>query len=230
MLKVAIWPSFLNKSLFEIKEDDGAWTLLLTKESHEHLQDRGSIWSQRIAAAKATQLVTLAQAVFESPYPDNRLILDGVSATLRLRSEVGEIKHTFREPLPGSNESAFMAQLLALAESSIPEKECQDYLELLAPYFFDRSPIKEFAEDGYRLKIIGHLTSSDLEALQVKLQGLKEYEAPVLDMSNFMGTGRGLDPCFLAIRELRGLRIWVNAQAQNYLLEIGFDHPHITLV
>jgi hypothetical protein len=230
MLKVAIWPSFINKSLFELKYDSGAWNLLVTKESFGvgDFKDPGNIWiSHHLAAGVAEQLIVQSKEIIDHPKSDLRVILDGVSVKLTLKEGKEEFQNKFSSPLPHSKEQHFIFDLIELTKTSISNTECHNYLELLEQYFFDVSPIKELNHTNYRLKLIGGLSINDKDDLKAKFSLLSTKKNPTVDMTNFLTTGRALDECFLDIQKIEGLTVLVNNQARFYLSEIGFDSTKI---
>lgn len=230
MLKISIWPSFINKSLFELKNDTGIWTLLITKEAfgEGEFKDSGNIWTNNeLDAVLAEQLISNCKEIIINPESDLRVISDGIQVNLRLIEDNVELSGEFRTPIPGSKEQLFVFDLIELTKSSIEDIECLDYLELIEQYFFEVSPIKEFDDANYRLKIVGGLSISDKSELQSKFRTLVKKKNPIIDMSNFFSSARALDECFLAIEDTNGLTVIANKHARSYLWEIGFDSKKI---
>ena len=232
MLKVAIWPSFTNKSLLEIKRDAGKWTLLVTKQSYGEgdFNDPGGIWIKNdLDTQLSEKLISKSKEIIIDPQSDLRVILDGVSVVLTLKQDNEEIKSEFRSPVPESKEQQFVYDLIELVKTNINDIECLDYIELLEQYFFEVSPIKEFNETQYRLKLVGGLSINDKSELELKFKTLRSRQNPVIDMTNFFSIGRALDECFLDIQKLKGLTVLANKYAHLYLTEIGFDSRKIKL-
>ena len=145
MLKVIIWPSFINKSLFEIKKEGEQWILLVTKESHEYNQDPGKIWiNTQLDSVKAMDIISKVDKIIENPESDLRVISDGVSVELRLKIDDIETRGKFRTPTPGSKEQKFISELMELTKTAINDIEFHDYMESLKTYFFDLPSVKNF--------------------------------------------------------------------------------------
>lgn len=230
MLKVAIWPSHINKSLFELKEHNDEWTLLFTKESCDFLKDTGKIWTKKqLDSVVAKEILSKAKEIIIDPISDLRIILGGVSVSLRLKTNNEEIANEFRSPIPGSKEQHFMCDLIGLVKRNIDDLELQNYIELLEQSFFDVSPIKEIDKKPYRIKLIGGLTIYNKEELVSKFETLMHKKNPILDMTNFHATGRALDECFIAIEKVEGLTVLANESAFSYLKEIGFDSSKVSI-
>ncbi len=230
MLKIAIWPSHINASLFEIKEDKGDWTLLFTKEAYSHFKDSGNIWiKKQLDSVAAKKIVSKAREIVIDPQSDSRVILDGVSVNLRLKIDNKESSAEFRSPISGSKEQDFMCDLIGLVKRNIETLESQNYIELLEQYFFDVSPIKEINKNPYRIKLIGGLTISDKEELTSKFETLLSKKNPILDMTNLISIGRVLNECFIAIEKVEGLTVLANESAFSYLKEIDFDSSKVSI-
>ncbi|MFK7746859.1 MAG: hypothetical protein AB8B65_00575 [Kordia sp.] len=224
MLKVTIWPAHINKSLFELKEDTGEWTLLVTKESCSHFKDAGNVWTQKqIDPITSKQIVSKAKKVVIDPTSDERIILGGVSVRIKLKIDAKETSTEFRSPISKSKEQCFMRDLIGLVKRNMDDLELQNYIELLEQHFFNSSPIKVIDKKPYQIKLIGGLTISDKEELMSKFETLQSKKNPILDMTNFYTTGRILNVCFKAIENVEGLTVLANKNAFSYLKEIGFD-------
>lgn len=137
MLKVEIWPSFLNRSSFELKYLEAGWELFLAKDSFEEHNDTGQIWhAAEIVPELPTKIIALAQSVIEQPSPPNHG-LDGVSVELRLNQGDGEQRGKFWSPSLQTPECEFMAMLFDLARENISDLKCGSYLDQLGTYFFE---------------------------------------------------------------------------------------------
>ena len=106
VLKAEIWPAFINRCLFELKQDGGQWTMIFVKDAQEELGDQGGIWHRGLAHSPRLEgFFDLAEEIVRAPTEDKRLILDGVSVSLRLG---GKQKVKFRCPLHKSGIKAIM--------------------------------------------------------------------------------------------------------------------------
>jgi hypothetical protein len=230
MLKVDIWPAFLNQCLFELKEDQGNWTFILAKDGRKEMHDPGAIWHRELEASGAAEsIIGLAKGIIETPTPDERIILDGVSVRFSLHENGSEREHTFRCPFQGSPELQMIRELVDLAIAEIDDPDLHDYLELLEGYFFEDVSIRKFPGDPFRLKLTGSLTSDDMKELKQCFKDLKTAPNPMLDMSNFERLGRILDPLFRDLSKTPGLLVYANAHARSYLIAMGFDPARIHL-
>lgn len=224
MLKVEIWPAFLNKCLFEIKEVESGYRLFLTKDAVSELKDKGKIWIENIPEGKdAEKALEMAVQILTHPTPDNRILLDGVSASVTL----GEMKGKFRSPAEGTPEQAFVAQLFSLARISITDPDCHDYLELLGQYFFEVCPIVAFPEKPYRLKIYGGVSTDFEDILIREAETLKSQPMGILDLSNFHSIGRKMDPIIRGMLECENIAVYANKWAGLYLEELGCESNRI---
>lgn len=225
MLKVIIWPSFINRCTFEIKESDKGWTFILAKDAYEHYEDKGNIWfSGNPDEEKTAEIIHLATSIINNPTPEpKRLLLDGVQVEILLRENEQEQKYQYVSPPLGTPELEIVEKLIKLAENEFTSSEAINYLELLEPYFYPVKFVKEFHENPFRLKVYGQLTVWEKDILNEKFAELKKKNKAILDMSNFLWLGRLLDECFLSLKDMEGLTIWVNRNAAMYLEELGFD-------
>ena len=219
MIKLEIWPSFINKSLFELKNRDSKWELIVFKDSFEFLNDKGYIWkASNIDSLIVEEIIKLSKEIIDNP-PENVLGIDGVSSKLLFEDKV--IK--FWSPKKNTKELELVSLFFELIDKNISEANCIDYMDLLSQYFFDIIPIKEFDEEIYRLKVFGGLTIRDLEILSKKIENLKTKDLGILDMTNFLTTGSILNQCFWEIKDKKNIKILVNKNAYNYLKAIGFE-------
>lgn len=226
MLKIEIWPAFLNKSHVEIKPEGVGYRLWMTKDAVPELDDPGKIWIENIpSTADAERLLGMVQDIIAAPTPDHRILLDGVSVKMKL----GEQSIQFRSPEEGTPEQAFVAQLFALVRQAISDLDCIDYLELLGEYFFEEPPMKVFPGPPYRLKLFGRVTTQYSDQFVEEIHRLKDQPAAILDMSNFSNIGRALDGELQSLIGLEQIAVYANRWARNYLVEIGFDEGKIRL-
>jgi hypothetical protein len=223
MLKIEIWPSFINQCSFELKEGEGLKTLLFIRDAYPHWEDLGQIdFAQNPEGFE--KVLDLANYISKNPSPDTRIILDGVHVKMRLLENGKERLLTFRCPEENSPELKLIKLLFEMAHLHFKNKASYDYLELLGQYFFEEPPIKEYElEVPYRLKIFGGLTSAERPLLLEMLKKLRSKAPAILDMSNFISTGTILNDCFLSVATMDNVLVYCNKNAKNYLEGIGFD-------
>ncbi len=230
MIKLEIWPAFLNRSTFELKTNGTDWELFVIKDSNEFLHDRGAVWrAGNVNSLIAEKIIERANRVIDVDAKDERIGLDGVTTKLRLLRNNAELEKKFWCPEKGTNEYELMVLFFDLIGQEVDEEDCLDYIELLEQYYFDTTPIKEYEEDPFRLKVYGGLTSSDLDVLAGKVALLKERPEGILDMTNFFSTGSALNGCFLELKDADHIQILVNDRSFHYLTQMGFDESRLTL-
>lgn len=224
MLKVEIWPAFLNKCLFEIKEAEAGYQLLLTKDAVAELNDLGNIWIGTIPnRGEAEKALSMAKGILQHPTLDRRILLDGVSVKVNFLGE----SFKFASPEPDTAEQDFVAQLFALARGCFRHPECMDYLELLAEYFFDACPVVAFPGNPYRLKLIGTIGDAYSDLLAEHLVLFKNQPAGILDLSNFRNMSRHFDEYLKSLIGSETVSIYANPWVANFLESLGFDRTAI---
>ncbi|MCG8576839.1 MAG: hypothetical protein MI810_18305 [Flavobacteriales bacterium] len=229
MLKLEIWPSFINKSTFELKKSPEGWELIFCKEAYDFMKDPGGFWkANTVDTSIADKVFELACDIVDREIPRTSFGLDGVTSRILLSREGKETEKNFWSPDEGSREYRFMELVFQLIDEGIKDPICVNYMELLDQYFFDSFPAKEFDEDPYRLKIIGGITSNEMEVLDKKMIELKSKPKGILDMSNFLTTGWALNDTFLQVQDSQHIEIWVNQASFNYLTQIGYSPVRLT--
>jgi|GEM_PF-4623032 len=224
MIKIDVWPSFLNRSCFELKQAEGAWELFVAKDAVEGLDDPGMIWHQAgVESSLAEKLVALTEDLVTTPPNQRHLGLDGVSIYIHLLRNGKEESVRVWSPEPESRPGKLMQHLFGLVEKSISKPACHNYMELLGTYFSNATPVKVVKENPYVLRVYGHLTTRDLDHLSGHLAKLKRAPQGILDMTNFMGCGYGLNSCFQTMMDAPHISIETNPRAWSYFRELGFS-------
>lgn len=231
MIKLEIWPSFINTASFELKQREQLWELFVIKDANEFINDKGNIWrASNLDPSLVEKILHFANLIIDDHSKDRRIGLDGVSCRLMLKRNGEDLEAKFWSPEQGTNHLKIVSLFFELIEQSFSEHLCINYMELLGQYFFDIKPIKEFQESPFRLKVYGGLSSSDEQVLSEKINILKSKTAGILDMSNFLTTGTILNSYFLELRNSKHIKIIVNKNAYNYLTEIGFNKSRLELI
>ena len=224
MIKLQIYPAQLNICDFEIKKAGSRFRLMIVKSSYFPHQDKGASWYQEIEDSAELRSIfdLIEQCSGNTNLGQYKTISGGVRVKCSYEAEETVFQFEMAEFEDGSKELALMQKLIRMTSAHINDGDFQAYLELLQGYFFSEIPVKEFAEDPYRLRIYGRLTVRDAEALKAIMEKLARKDRLCIDMRNFQGMGTAVYPAFLPLFEVEDLEFLTNKNAKLELIKMGF--------
>jgi hypothetical protein len=222
MIKLEIFPSFLDSCVFEIDRRRGIFTFFKNAKTLANKNQKK--WEVNISKhSDFIKLIDLAKKVVTNKINDNRIILDGVSLICTISENQIHDTHEFRCPDTGTDELLLAKKFIELGTSLIADQEFINYIELLEGYFSDYLPIKHFAEKPYRLRIYGMLSIYEKNGLINEVAKVLSKEEVIIDMTNFVGMGTTLYECFEPLKRKTRVKFLVNENALQTLKEMNFE-------
>ena len=228
MIQLEVFPSFHPKCSFQVWEQEGvSWFGFLQPPQFDFAEIR---LESEIDPQSLEKLLLLAKQVIDTPTPDDRLILDGVSLTCGLLEDGNDLRQRdFRCPQNGTPEFALTDAFFQLSQELIHDARFICSIETLEGYFYNKLPVKIFDENPRRIRFYGAMTSDNLDRLTDLILRNSNRDALIVDITNCEGMAIMLYGCFTPLLQIKDLKFLANGTAQYQLLAMGFAPEQIEL-